>query len=100
MSRRDDDENLRVVSGRRVEIAIDETIEASLAAEETERARPREIERALGVLAPGRRAVVAAISVDGRSIGETARLLGMSETAVRVALHRGLKELVKRFGRT
>jgi RNA polymerase sigma-70 factor (ECF subfamily) len=41
---------------------------------------------------------VAAVSVDGRSISETARSLGMSETAVRVALHRGLKAIARRFG--
>jgi RNA polymerase sigma-70 factor (ECF subfamily) len=37
--------------------------------------------------------------VDGRSISETASNLGMSETAVRVALHRGLAAIAKRFGR-
>jgi RNA polymerase sigma-70 factor (ECF subfamily) len=42
---------------------------------------------------------VAAIAVQGRSIGETAKSLGMSETAVRVALHRGLSAIAKRFGR-
>jgi RNA polymerase sigma-70 factor (ECF subfamily) len=58
-----------------------------------------EIDRALSALAPGQRSVVAAIAVQGRSIGETAKSLGMSETAVRVALHRGLSAIAKRFGR-
>jgi RNA polymerase sigma-70 factor (ECF subfamily) len=82
-----------------VEIAID-GMDDVLAAEERESVHSWEIERALNALTPGRRAVVAAISVDGRSIGETARSLGMTEAAVRVALHRGLKEILKRFGRT
>ena len=43
--------------------------------------------------------MVSAISVDGRSIGETARSLGMTEGAVRVALHRGLAAIARRFGR-
>lgn len=85
--------------GRHAEIAIEEMSDV-LVAEESESARPWEIERALNALTPGRRAVVAAISVDGRSIGETARILGMTEAAVRVALHRGLKEIIKRFGQT
>jgi RNA polymerase sigma-70 factor (ECF subfamily) len=50
------------------------------------------------MLAPGQRSVVAAVSVGGRSIGETAKSLGMSETAVRVAPHRGLAAIAKRFG--
>jgi RNA polymerase sigma-70 factor (ECF subfamily) len=45
------------------------------------------------------RDVVCSISVEGRSIGETAAALGMSDTAVRVALHRGLGAIAKRFGR-
>ena len=45
-------------------------------------------------------AVVSAISVDGRSISETAGKLGMSEVAVRVALHRGLQAIAKRFKST
>jgi RNA polymerase sigma-70 factor (ECF subfamily) len=84
--------------GRCEEIEIDEI--AEIAAEpQTETARDWEIDRALAGLTPGQRSVVAAVSVDGRSIGETARNLGMSETAVRVALHRGLAEIAKRFGR-
>lgn len=83
---------------RRVEIDIDAITEA-IAEPQTEPAQEWEIDRALQGLAPGQRSVVAAVSVDGRSIGETARNLGMSETAVRVALHRGLAAIARRFGR-
>ncbi|MGO4832952.1 sigma factor-like helix-turn-helix DNA-binding protein, partial [Rhizobiaceae sp. 2RAB30] len=48
---------------------------------------------------PGQRAVVSAISVEGRSITETARKLGISEVAIRVALHRGLAAIARKFGR-
>jgi RNA polymerase sigma-70 factor (ECF subfamily) len=85
--------------GRRVEIDIDEIAE-SLAAPMVEVANEREIGKALDALSPGQRSVVAAISVDGRSIAETATALGMNETAVRVALHRGLAAIAKKFGRT
>jgi len=84
--------------GRRVEIEIGEIAE-TFAGPETETISDREIGRALETLAPGQRSVVAAVSVDGRSIGETAKRLGMSETAVRVALHRGLAAIAKRIGR-
>jgi RNA polymerase sigma-70 factor (ECF subfamily) len=84
--------------GRHIEIDVGEI--ADLAAESRgERALEWEIDRALEGLTPGQRSVVSAVSVDGRSIGETASSLGMSETAVRVALHRGLAAIAKRFGR-
>lgn len=84
--------------GRRVEIEIGELADSLAGPEEPETVSEREIGRALDSLAPGQRSVVAAVSVDGRSISETARSLGMSETAVRVALHRGLTAIAKRFG--
>lgn len=58
----------------------------------------REISKALKALTPDQRAVVSAVSVKGLSIGETAVILGISETAVRIALHRGLKTISRRFG--
>ena len=64
--------------GRRIEIDIDEIAETFAAAPEPDRPSGREIGKALSMLAPGQRSVVAAISVEGRSIGETAARLGMS----------------------
>ncbi len=84
--------------GRRVEIEIGEIAE-SVAAAEPETVSDREIGRALATLTPGQRSVVAAICVDGRSISETGRSLGISDAAVRVALHRGLSAIARRFGR-
>ena len=85
--------------GRRAEIEIGEIAE-TLSAPEAETISDGEVGRALGTLTPGQRSVVAAISVDGRSISETAKSLGMSETAVRVALHRGLAAIARRIGRS
>ena len=84
--------------GRRVEIEIGE-ISESFAEPERETVSDREIGRVLETLAPGQRSVVAAVSVDGLSISETAKILGMTEGAVRVALHRGLTAIARRFGR-
>ena len=85
--------------GRRIEVEIDE-IADSIAAPEPETLSERDLNRALDTLPPGQRSVVSAISVDGRSISETAGKLGMSEVAVRVALHRGLQAIAKRFKST
>ena len=83
--------------GRRAEIEIVEIAE-TYAGPTSETVSDQEIRHALATLAPGQRSVVTAISVNGRSIGETAKWLGMSETAVRVALHRGLAAITERFG--
>jgi RNA polymerase sigma-70 factor (ECF subfamily) len=84
--------------GRHIEIDIDDIAE-TFAEPENDKASEREIGRALETLAPGQRSVVSAISVEGRSITETAQKLGMSEVAVRVALHRGLATIARKFGR-
>ncbi|CAN7642750.1 sigma-70 family RNA polymerase sigma factor [Mesorhizobium sp. LjNodule214] len=84
--------------GRRVEIEIDEIAE-TFAEPETETVSERDINRALDSLPPAQRSVVSAVSVEGRSIGETAAKFGITETAVRVSLHRGLAAIARRFGR-
>jgi len=84
--------------GRRIEIELDDIAE-TIAQPETDTVSPHEIGRALDALAPGQRSVVSSISVEGRSIAETAQRLGMNETAVRVALHRGLAAIARKFGR-
>ncbi|CDX34310.1 putative SigD protein [Mesorhizobium sp. SOD10] len=84
--------------GRRIEVEIDEIAE-TFAEPEAETVSDRDINRALDGLPPAQRSVVSSISVDGHSIGETAVKLGISETAVRVSLHRGLAAIAKRFGR-
>jgi RNA polymerase sigma-70 factor (ECF subfamily) len=83
--------------GRRIEIEIDDIAE-TLAEPEAETVSERDINRALDSLSPAQRSVVSAVSVEGRSIGETAAKFGISETAVRVSLHRGLAAIAKRFG--
>ena len=84
--------------GRRIELDIGDFVDV-LAQPEVDTVSEREIGRALGLLGPGQKAVVAAISVEGRTIAETAGRLGMTETAVRVALHRGLTAISRHFAR-
>lgn len=85
--------------GRRIEIDIGEIAE-TIAEPEAESVSERDIGRALDGLTPALRSVVSSVSVEGRSIGETATKLGISETAVRVSLHRGLAAIARRFGKT
>lgn len=84
--------------GRRIDVDIDDFRELIAAPEPQEALNERDLGRVLDVLPAGQRSVVSSISVDGKSISETAEKLGMNETAVRVALHRGLKALASKFG--
>jgi RNA polymerase sigma-70 factor (ECF subfamily) len=84
--------------GRHIEVDIVDFAD-TLAEPERERAMTRDVERALGQLPFGQKQVVTAISIEGQSIGEAARALNMKETAVRVALHRGLTAIAKWTGR-
>ena len=83
--------------GRRIEIEIGEIAETH-ANPEDETVSARDVSRALESLPAGQRSVVSSISGEGRSISQTAQALGMSEVAVRVALHRGLAAIASRFG--
>lgn len=84
--------------GRRAEIPIDDVAEG-LAFEAPAADQPggaierRDVDRMLERLGGRQRDIVRAVSVEGRSIRETAERLDMSEGAVRVALHRGLRAL-------
>lgn len=80
--------------GRRIEVDIADYAE-TLAVPVEDAASPREVERALDELPPGQRKIVSAVSVEGLSIGEAAAAFGMNETAVRVALHRGLAAIAR-----
>ncbi|GLK78650.1 sigma-70 family RNA polymerase sigma factor [Methylopila turkensis] len=79
--------------GRRVDVPIDELAEVLPAPAEDDGLTPRETEKLIGVLKGRQHDVVKAISLDGDDIRSTAARYGMSEGAVRVALHRGLSAL-------
>lgn len=71
-----------------------EDFEAVIAAPEQEDPHQRsDVERLMESLNPRARDIVKSISLDGKTITETASRLSMTEVAVRVALHRALKSL-------
>jgi len=83
--------------GRRPEVPVDlsefefegEDQQASIDA--------HDVERVLGRLSGKNRDIVQSISIDGQSARDVAQRLGMSEVAVRVALHRSLKALADTY---
>lgn len=73
--------------------SIDDLVDI-LAADGDEDAQDRgDLDRLLGKLDARPRDLVRSLSVEGRSVQETAVRLNMSEGAVRVALHRAIKTL-------
>lgn len=53
---------------------------------------------ALETLPEKTRDLIRRTKLEGRSVAETAASTGMTESAVKVAVHRGLKSLINRFG--
>ena len=78
--------------GHRVEVPIDDVVHwlAAPAAPETDAAG---VDRLIGRLGARDQAIVRMASLDGRPSQEIAGRLGMTEGAVRVALHRALRRL-------
>ena len=79
--------------GRHVNVPIEDVIETLEAAERTDAMDLRDAERLLERLADPQRDIVRSISMNGAGVRETAERLKMTEGAVRVALHRALKNL-------
>lgn len=83
--------------GRRGEVPIDDLIEVLPDRSEAAEASPRELEKLVGRLGGREHEVVRAISLGGAGVRDTAAKLSISEGAVRVALHRGLKRLAQLY---
>jgi RNA polymerase sigma-70 factor (ECF subfamily) len=79
--------------GRRVHLAIDdfaEVIPAEAGPDPTERG---DVERVIARLDPRSARIVRAIGLEGATVAELSTSLAMTETAVRVALHRALRRI-------
>lgn len=78
------------------DVPVDELADV-LPAEASAPSDAHDVERTLASLPDRPRAIVRAIAVEGRSAAQVGAELGMNEGAVRVALHRALKDLAARF---
>ena len=83
--------------GRRSTVPIEDVVETLEAPAPAETLDARDLERLLAGLKQQQVAVVRSISLGGLSVRETAQKLRMSETAVRVTLHRALKKLASLY---
>jgi RNA polymerase sigma-70 factor, ECF subfamily len=83
--------------GRRINLPLDGFAEFLTADDSEPSMIVADADRYLERLPAGQRNVVRAIAVDGLSISETATRFSMTNGAVRVALHRGLRALAVQF---
>jgi RNA polymerase sigma factor (sigma-70 family) len=83
--------------GRRLEISIDSVVDTLRSDEEENDLGSHDLERGLAGLTDRQRQVLRAVSLEGYSAREAALRLEMTEVAVRVTLHRGLKSLAALF---
>ncbi|GAB4259807.1 MAG: sigma-70 family RNA polymerase sigma factor [Pararhodobacter sp.] len=81
--------------GKRIDLPLDEMADVLPAPEGADPFEARDMARVIDQLDPRAAAIVRAIGIDGESTAETGARLGMSEGAVRVALHRALKSLAR-----
>ncbi|MBP7242817.1 sigma-70 family RNA polymerase sigma factor [Amaricoccus sp.] len=79
--------------GARVHVDIDDFAGALAAEPEPDPTERADAERMIARLDPRSARIVRAIGLDGASVPEVGASLGMSEGAVRVALHRALRRL-------
>jgi RNA polymerase sigma-70 factor (ECF subfamily) len=83
--------------GRRAQISLDEVSETLVANAPSADMNGVDAERMIARLEGRQRDIVVAISIEGASAREVGERLGMTEGAVRVALHRALQSLAKAF---
>jgi RNA polymerase sigma-70 factor (ECF subfamily) len=83
--------------GHRGQIPLDDVSETLSAHAPSSEMNGVDAERMLARLKGRQREIVVAISIEGASAREVGERLGMSEGAVRVALHRALQSLAKAF---
>jgi RNA polymerase sigma factor (sigma-70 family) len=85
--------------GRRIQVPIEDFADLLPAEPDGDPTERADAERVIGRLEPRARRIVRAIGLEGQTIAETSAELGMTEGAVRVALHRALRKLADLRGR-
>ncbi len=81
--------------GRRVHVQIEDFAEVLACEPGPDPTDRSDAERVIARLDPRSARIVRAVGMEGASISELAASLEMTEVAVRVALHRGLKQLAR-----
>jgi RNA polymerase sigma-70 factor (ECF subfamily) len=86
--------------GRRTEVPIDTMLDVLEQGGHEDAIHAYDVQRVLSRLNGRSREIVQAITIEGHSAQDVAQKLGMTEVAVRVALHRSLKALAAAYQET
>ena len=81
--------------GKRIDVPVDDFLEVLAAPTGPDPFEAQDMDRVIDQLDPRSAQIVRAIGIDGDTAADTGAKLGMSEGAVRVALHRALKSLAQ-----
>ncbi len=79
--------------GRRIDMPIEWFADSLTAESDPDRTEAADMAKMIGMLDGRSAAIVRKIGIEGASVAETGQALGMSEGAIRVALHRAMKTL-------
>jgi len=77
---------------------LDDDLEAFAASDHDAADAKRDLRKLLATLPDRHRRPIELVKIEGLSVAEAARMAGMSESAVKVGVHRGLKALAKMIG--
>jgi RNA polymerase sigma factor (sigma-70 family) len=83
--------------GRRAELSLDDVDESAIPSVAADESAGHDVQRVLESLDERQRNIVRLVSIEGRSSRDAAQSLGMSEGALRVALHRALRALASQL---
>jgi RNA polymerase sigma-70 factor (ECF subfamily) len=82
----------------RLLVSIDDDFELSDFSSEESVSAHRDVEQVLASLPAQQRGLINRVKIEGQSIAEAAEGTGLTPSAVKVGIHRGLKALSARFG--
>jgi RNA polymerase sigma-70 factor (ECF subfamily) len=88
-------DHLRRVKRRGVQVPVDDVSELFADSDVEHGAASRDVERLLGRLPPKQREAIRLVKVEELSVREAAERAAISESDVKVSVHRGLKALAK-----
>ena len=85
-------------SGIRKTVALEEADAVTAESDSDAAEAARDVEQLLATLPEAKRALLRQVKLNGLSTAEAAAATGMSESAVKVGVHRSLQALIKRIG--
>jgi RNA polymerase sigma-70 factor (ECF subfamily) len=84
-------------SGESLNVPLDDELELFVASDTEAREAKRDLDALLAGLPDRQRLPIVHVKIEGLSVVEAAQLTGMSESAIKIGVHRGLKALAAKI---